>query len=63
MTKQKILTKKGLGEPMPLTDLQVYNRRTNVLLGIATFWTIVGLWIIYYVIKHNVLNNIVARCI
>ena len=25
-------------------------------------WTIIILWLIYYVISHNVVNNIVARC-
>ena len=63
MKKLTWLTKKGVGEPMPLTDLQVYNRRTNISLGLAIFWSLVGLWIIYYVMKHNVLNNIVAKCI
>ena len=63
-----------LGEPHTFTDLAENNRLMEeliksidrfgffiVFIGILFFGLII--WLIYYVIAHNVVNNIVARCL
>jgi len=66
--------KEGIGTGQTLTDLQEYNKRLEhhskiLKLGIAVGGIIGGgflliiLWLIYHVIKNNVVNNIVARCV
>lgn len=63
-------TPDGLGEGQPLTDIQEYNRRLGILSNwlkglvvILGIWTLIVLWLIWYVIHNGVVNNIVARCV
>jgi len=69
-----ILTEKGIAKPMPLSDIQEYNERLAyqgkwlkaaviVIGSLGTSFLLLILWLIYYVIHNNVLNNIVARCV
>ena len=63
----KIKTNDGIGEGMPLTDLQTYNIRLKentraiYLLGFIIFGIFIFLFA--YVHKFNVLGNIIARCL
>lgn len=54
-------TKKGVGEGMPLTDLQQYNKTLKKLVWLS--WTVFLYVVIMtiYIIQNNVVNNIVAN--
>lgn len=62
----KIKTIGGIAEPMPLTDLQENNLifrkmiKYAVVLGYLLFFYVV--FMTFYIIHNNVLNNIVLRC-
>ena len=63
----KIRTNEGIGEPMPLSDLQENNLifrkmiKYGVILGYLVL--IYVILMTYYIIHYNVINNIVARCV
>lgn len=59
--KMKIKTEQGLGEPMEQTDLQRNNKILIWLAVILTIWTIIFIWLIWYVIKHNVIGHILSQ--
>lgn len=70
----EIRTEDGIAKPMPLSDLQQYNKRLEyhskvlrfgIVIGglLGTMFLIVLMWVIWYTIYNNVLNNIVARCV
>lgn len=70
----EIKTPEGIGQGAPLTDIQEYNRRleenTKAIVRQTMAYSLVGLlffaavvWLIYYVISRNVVNNIVAHCV
>ena len=66
----QISTPEGIGEGTPLTDIQEYNRQlkiNNAVLGLimGAIWSgvLVLLWLIWYIMDKNVLNNIVASCV
>ena len=60
-------TKDGKAEPQELSDLQQNNRLMARWIMVVGIGGALGLsyllWITYYIIKHNVLNNIVSRCV
>lgn len=62
----KIETKDGIGEGLPLTDIQMNNKLLKRLLLIILILGSLSLlyifWLTYYIIKNNVLNNVVAMC-
>jgi len=52
--------RKGLGEPMPLTDVQEYNIRLKNITRLG--WSIFG-YVVFmtgYIIYNNVVNNMLA---
>lgn len=59
----KIKTQDGISEAMPLSDIQVNNRMLKSISWIMFFFFIYLIWLTYYVISRNVVNNIVARCL
>lgn len=66
----EIKTPEGIGEGRPLTDIQEYNRQLKInnyvlglIMGALWFGGFILLWLIWYIIDKNVLNNIVARCV
>lgn len=59
----EIKTEGGIAKPMPLSDIQQNNRLLNMLLGVFVIWTTIFLWLIWYVIKNNVVNNYIAHCV
>ena len=59
----KLKTKDGLGIGFPQTDLQRNNQILLALVIIMFIWTLIGLWLIYYIMENNVINNIVAACV
>ena len=62
----EIKTKEGIGEPMPLTDIQQNNKLIKaviVVFGIPLIIiTTIILWLIWYIIKNNVIGNILRVC-
>ena len=56
-------TKNGLAEPMPLSDIQENNRWLKAVAVILLLFFAYLIWLTYYVIANNVLNNVVARCV
>tara|TARA_R100001530_G_C4234841_1_gene133681 strand:- start:266 stop:448 length:183 start_codon:yes stop_codon:yes gene_type:complete len=59
----KLKTDDGIAEPMPLSDIQRNNRILTALGLILSGFFFYLFWLTYYVIKNNVLNNIVANCV
>ena len=59
----EIQTKEGIGKPLPLTDIQQNNRLLRALVLILAIWTLIVIWVIWKVMAHDVLNNIVSRCV
>ena len=59
----KIRTKDGIGEALPLTDIQMNNRIINFLAWILLLFFIYLIWLTWYIIHYGVVNNIVARCL
>ena len=59
----KLKTDDGIAEPMPLSDIQRNNRILTALGLILLGFFFYLFWLTYYVIKNNVLNNIVASCV
>ena len=70
----EIRTEAGIANPMPLSDLQQYNMRLAyqskwlkfgvivvAILGFA--FLLLALWLIWYSITNDVINNIVAHCV
>ncbi len=58
-----IKTKNGIAEPLPLSDIQRNNKILVVLTTIIAGFLIYIIWLTWYIISRNVLNNIVARCL
>ncbi len=66
----KIKTKKGIAEPMPLSDLQRYNDARELLklaiivFGVLGFWLLLLIsWIIWKVLSSGAINNYIAACV
>lgn len=59
----RIKTPEGLGEGMPLTDIQQNTKAIRMLAGAILSWFLLAVWLIWYIINNNVINNIVANCI
>ncbi|MEK6882253.1 MAG: hypothetical protein AABY22_21725 [Nanoarchaeota archaeon] len=59
----KIITKDGVAEPLFLSDIQINNRWLKALAVTMFLFFVYVIWLTYYIIQNNVLNNIVARCI
>jgi len=59
----KLKTDDGIAESMPLSDIQRNNSILTALGLILSVFFFYLFWLTYYVIKNNVLNNIVASCV
>ena len=70
----QIKTPEGIADPAPLSDIQEYNKRLKYHSAVLRFGITVGgvigcmfliiiVWLIWYIMANNVLNNIVARCV
>tara|TARA_Y100000034_G_scaffold19360_1_gene21863 strand:- start:5635 stop:5862 length:228 start_codon:yes stop_codon:yes gene_type:complete len=68
-----IKTEEGIGTGSTLTDIQQYNKRLGnlskwvklgvIVGGLLGFWGMtIFTWVIWKVIKDNVVNNIVHTC-
>ena len=44
-------------------DLKQNTYWVKALVYIFTVWTIIAIWLIYYVMAHDVLNNYIFNCI
>ena len=40
------------------TEIQLNNRLLAFLVGILAIWTLMALWLIYYVLRYNVVGNV-----
>jgi len=62
----KLQTEGGIAEPLPLSDIQENNRLlrrlVNAIIAISAIGFIYLFWLTYYLIKNNVVNNIVRAC-
>ena len=59
----RIKTKGGIAEPLELSDIQFNNRWLKVIAFSLFLFFCYVIWLTYYVISNNVVNNIVAKCI
>jgi hypothetical protein len=63
----KLLTKQGIAQGVPLSDIQEYNLRlkwiTLTLGSIGSAFFLYLIWVTWYIIHNHVLNNIVQRCL
>lgn len=55
----KIKTKDGIAEPLPLSDIQINNRWLKVIGFTMFLFFIYLIWLTYYIISNNVVNNII----
>ena len=63
MTKLRIKTKDGVAEPLSLSDIQINNRWLKLLAVTMLLFFVYVIWLTIYVIRNNILNNIVANCL
>ena len=63
--KEKLIYKssEGVAEPQALSDVQQYNKALKFIGYVMFCFFLYLVWLTYYVISHNVLNNIIGRCI
>jgi len=73
-TKTQTMNNEGIATLLPMSDLQEYNlklenntkaidRQTISYSLIAFLFFAMIVWLIYYVMKNSVVNNIVAHCV
>lgn len=62
----RIKTNEGIGEGVPLTDLQTYNKRLRENTRAIYFigFIVLGIFVFLFAYIHyfNVLGNVIARC-